>query len=94
MKEARSILSQRKSLKNDLGAIVARAQDMGEFLNESELSERKAFAETLVREIVVMPGKTEIHYAVPIPDDSHAPRADSEEAPLDVSAKSAARDAQ
>ena len=94
LKEARSILSQRKSLKNDLGAIVARAQDMGEFLNESELSERKAFAETLVREIVVMPGKTEIHYAVPIPDDSHAPRADPDEAPLDVSAKSAARDAQ
>ena len=47
MKEAQSILSQRKAVKNDLEAIVARAQDMTEFLKESEMSERKAFAETL-----------------------------------------------
>ena len=46
LREARSILSQRRSVKNDLEAIVARAQDMGEFLEESELSERKAFAQT------------------------------------------------
>ena len=51
MEEAQSILSQRRSVKDDLEAIVARAQDVGEFLKESELSERKAFAETFVREI-------------------------------------------
>ena len=94
MKEAQSILSQRKAVKNDLEAIVARAQDMTEFLKESEMSERKAFAETLVREIVVMPGKAVIHYAFPMPGDSHTPGANSEEVPLDVSAKSAAREAQ
>ena len=66
LKEAQSILSQRKSVKNDLEAIVARAQDMGEFLNESELSERKALAEALVREIVVMPGKAVVRYTIPI----------------------------
>ena len=44
LEEAQSILSQRRSVKNDLEAIVARAQDVGEFLRESELSERKAFA--------------------------------------------------
>ena len=91
LKEAEFILSQRKSLKNDLETIVARAQDMTEFLKESESSERKAFAETFVREIVVMPGKAVIHYAVPMPSDSHVPGADSEEVPLDVSSKSASK---
>ncbi len=57
LKEAQSILSQRKSVRNNLEAIVALAQDMGECLNESQLSERKAFAETFVKDIVVMPGK-------------------------------------
>ena len=94
LKEAQSILSQRKSVKDDLETIVARAQDMGEFLKESELSERKTFAKTFVREIVVMPGKAMIHYAFPMPGDSHTPGANSEEVPLDVSAKSAAREAQ
>ena len=60
MKEAEFILFQRKSVKNDLETIVARAQDMTEFLNGGELSERKAFAETFVREIVVMPGMSTI----------------------------------
>ena len=91
LKEVQSILSQRKSVKNDLETIVARAQDMTEFLKESEMSERKAFAETFVREIVVMPGKAVIHYAVPMLSDSHVPGADSEEVPLDVSSKSASK---
>ena len=77
-KEAQSILSQRRSVKGDLETIVARAQDMGEFLKESELSDRKAFAETFVREIVVHPGKAVIHYAVPMPGDSHMPSEDYE----------------
>ena len=46
LEEAQSILSQRRAVKNELEAIVERAQDVGEFLKESELSERKAFAET------------------------------------------------
>ena len=40
LKEAEFILSQRKSLKNDLETIVARAQDMTEFLKESECKGR------------------------------------------------------
>ena len=79
LEEARAILSQRRSVKEDLEAIVARAQDMGEFLKESALSERKAFAETFISEIVVMPGKAVIRYNVPMPVDSHTPGADSEE---------------
>ena len=60
---------------------MARGQGMTEFLKESELSERKAFPETLTTEIVVMPGKAMIHYAVPLLGDSHAPGADCEEVP-------------
>ncbi len=82
LEEAQSILSQRRSVKNDLEAIVAQAQDMGEFLRESELPERKAFAETFVREIVVMPGKAIVHYAVPMAGDSHNSGGDNEEIPL------------
>ena len=82
LKEAESILSQRKVVKNELEAIVARGQDMGEFLKEGELSERKAFAETFVRGIVVMPGKAVVHYTVPMSDDSHSPGGDSEEVHL------------
>ena len=79
LNEAQSILSQRKWLKNDLEAIVARAQDMGEFLNESELSERKAFAETFIREIVVMPGKAVVYYTMPMANNIHSSGANSEE---------------
>ena len=75
-------LAQGNGVKGDLETIVTRAQDKGEFLNESELSERKAFAETFVREIVVMPGKGLIRYNVPMPGDSHTPGADSEEVHL------------
>ena len=37
--------------------ITAFAEDMSEFLNKSELTERRAFIESFVMEIVVMPGK-------------------------------------
>ena len=94
LKEAQSILSQRRAVKNELEAIVTRAQDVGEFLRESELSERKAFAETFVKEMVVMPGKAVVRYAVPTADDSRTPGADSEQVPLDISGRPAADEAQ
>ena len=55
------------------------------------MSECKAFAQIFTTEIVVMPGKAMIHYAVPMLGDSHAPGADCEEFPLDASAKSASK---
>ena len=53
-----------------MNTIAAYAQDMSEFLNESELTERRAFIETFVKEIVVMPGDALLRYTVPMPDDS------------------------
>ena len=54
--EARAILSQRRADLDDVETIAAYAQDMSEFLKENELTERRAFIETFVKEIVVMSG--------------------------------------
>ena len=71
--EARAILSQRREVLDDVKTITAYAQDMSEFLNESELTERRAFIESFVKEIVVMPGNALMRYTVPMPDDSLIP---------------------
>ena len=46
---------------------------MSEFLNESELTERRSFIESFVKEIVVVPGDALMRYTVPMPDDSLIP---------------------
>ena len=71
--EARAILSQRREVLDDVETITTYAQDMSEFLKDSELTERRAFIETFVKEIVVMPGKAVVRYTVPMPDDSPIP---------------------
>ena len=83
--EARAILSQRRADLDDVETIAAYAQDMSEFLKESELTERRAFIETFVKEIVVMPGDALLRYTIPMPDDSHIPGGNAEEMPLDGS---------
>ena len=70
LKVARAILSQRREVLDDVETIAAYAQDMSEFLKDSELTQRRAFIETFVKEIVVMPGKAVVRYTVPMPDDS------------------------
>ena len=64
--EARAILSQRREVLDDVETITTYAQDMSEFLKDSELTERRAFIETFVKEIVVMPGKAVVRYTIPI----------------------------
>ena len=76
--DARAILSQRRAVLDDVNTIAAYAQNMSEFLNESELTERRAFIETFVKEIVVMPGDALMHYAIPMPDDSRIPGRNAE----------------
>ena len=83
--EARAILSQRRAVLDDVNTIAAYAQDMSEFLNESELTERRAFIETFVKEIVVMPGNALMRYTVPMPDDSLIPGRNAEEMALNGS---------
>ena len=87
--EAKVILSQRRAIRDDVETIIANALDVTEFLKESELSERKAFAETFVREIVVTPDRAVIYYNVSMPTDSPTPGADTEEVPWTDQLKSA-----
>ena len=82
---ARAILSQRRAVLDDVNTIAAYAQDMSEFLNESELTERRAFIETFVKEIVVMPGDALLRYTIPMPDDSPIPGRNAEEMVLNGS---------
>ena len=56
-----------------MNTIAAYAKDMRDFLNESELTERRAFIKSFVKEIVVMPGDALLRYTVPMPDDSLIP---------------------
>ena len=68
--DARAILSERRAHLDDVDTIAAYARDMKDFLEESELTERRAFIESFVKEIVVIPGDALIRYTVPMPGDS------------------------
>ena len=83
--EARAILSQRREVLDDVETITTHAQDMSEFLKDSELTERRAFIETFVKEIAVMPGKAVVRYTVPMPDDSPIPGKRTEDMALNGS---------
>ena len=80
--EARSMLSERREVLDDVETITAYAQDLSVFLNESELTERRAFIESFVKEIVVMPGNAVVRYTIPMPYDSPVPGKDAEEMAL------------
>ncbi len=54
--EATAILSQRRVVLDDVETIAAYCEDLSRYLNESELTERRAFIESFVKEIVVQPG--------------------------------------
>ena len=80
--EARSMLSERREVLDDVETIAAYAQDMSVFLNESELTERRAFIESFVKEIVVQPGNALVRYTIPMPQDSPIGGMDAEEVAL------------
>ncbi len=79
---ARALLSQRRVVLDDVKTITAYAEDMSEFLNESELTERRAFIESFVKEIVVRPGNAVVRYSIPMPEDSRIPGRVAEEVAL------------
>ena len=83
--DARAILSQRRAYLDDVSTIAAYAKDMKDFLEESELTERRAFIESFVKEIIVIPGDALIRYTVPMPDDSFLAGRASDKVALDAS---------
>ena len=80
--EARALLSQRRVVLDDVKTITAYAEDMSEFLNESELTERRAFIESFFKEIVVSSGNAVVRYSIPMPQDSRIPGGVAEEVVL------------
>ena len=54
-------------------------------LKESELTEGRAFIQSFIKEIVVVPGDALLRYTIPMPDDSRIPGGNAEEMPLDGS---------
>ena len=71
--QARADLAQRRKVLDNVNTIAAYAKDMKDFLNESELTERRAFIQSFVKEIIVVPGDALLRYTVPMPDDSLIP---------------------
>ena len=64
--QARAALAQRRKVLDDVNTIAAYAKDMRDFLNESELTERRAFIESFVKEVVIMPDNAVVRYTIPI----------------------------
>ena len=89
--DARAILSQRRAYLDDVSTIAAYARDMKDFLQESELTERRAFIDSFVKEIIVIPGDALIRYTVPMPDDSLIPGKKAQEIPLNGSVVSSVK---
>ena len=83
--DARATLSQRRAYLDDVSTIAAYAKDMQDFLEESELTERRAFIESFVKEIIIIPGDALIRYTVPMPDDSFLAGRATEKVALDAS---------
>ena len=76
----------------DVKTISAYAKDMRDFLNESELTERRAFIESFVKEIVIMLGDALMRYTVPTPDDSLIPGRATQKVALNGSVLSTVHD--
>ena len=64
--QARAALAQRRKVLDDVNTIAAYAKGMRDFLNESELTERRAFIQSFVKEGVVMPDDALLRYTIPI----------------------------
>ena len=89
--DARAALSQRSTVLDDVETIAACAQHMSEFLNESEMTECRAFVETFVKEIIVMPGNALLRYTIPMQGDSRLPGRNAAEITLNDNVLSARR---
>ena len=80
--DARASLSERREVLDSVDTIAAYAQDMRSYLQESELTETKAFIRSFVKEIVIVQGAATIRYTLPMPDDSPIPGMTVEEVAL------------
>ena len=80
--EVRAMLSERRVVLDHVETTTACAQDLSTLLNESELTERQAFIQSFVKEIIVMPGNALLRYTIPMAEDSPIGGAHAEEVAL------------
>ncbi len=78
-REAETALSDRRAVLGDIERIAAFAEDLGEFLKNSELTERRAFISSFVEEIVVDRERARIRYTLPLPQDAPTAGTDAED---------------
>ena len=76
---------QHRAALDDVETNAAYAQDRSEFLQESELTERRSFIETLVKETVVVPDNALMRRTIPMPEDSRIPGRNAEDMALNGS---------
>ena len=77
--DARAILSQRRAVLDDPKTTTSCARAMSESLKDREQTERRAFIETFVKKIVVMPANALMRYTILMPDDSSIPGGNAED---------------
>ena len=86
--EAKAVLAERRELLDSADTIAAFANEMGEFLKTSELTETKAFVRSFVKEVLVKPGGATIVYTLPTPEDSPIGGSDAAEIALNGGVRS------
>ncbi len=75
---AKAAFSERRIWLDNVETIKAFAKDMRQFLKESQLTERRAFIKSFVKEILVVPGQARLRYSLPMPLDSNMSGMDAE----------------
>ena len=89
--EARAVLAERRQYLDSADTIATFAEEMSEFLKDSELTETKAFVHSFVKEVQIKPGKAAIIYSMPTPEDSPLGGADSAEIALNGGVRKSVR---
>ncbi len=69
VREVEAVLSERRVTLDSMETIAVFARDMSDVLQGHELTERRAFIQSFVKEISVGPGKATIRYNIPMPED-------------------------
>ena len=87
--EAKVTLAERRPFLDDESTVTTFAREMRDFINESELIERRSFIESFVKEIVVSPGRAKVYYTVALPPDSRIAGGDTDEMAIPVPVLSA-----
>ena len=78
-RDAETAFSDRRAVMGDIERIAAFAEDLGEFLKDGELTEKRAFISSFVEEIVVEPDRATIRYTLPLPMDVPTAGMDAED---------------